>query len=338
MKTAKRILSLLLMIALLMGLSTVAFATNGAGAVDPGSGAFGEFSDDSDRGGGSTSVSRPAASKKVTLTFETNGGTQIESITVTSGTTVDLSDYITERDNYTFDGWYSDSDLTLDITKLTISKDMTIYAGWEKVDSVKNCPRDHTCPMYGYIDLDMTTWYHDGVHFCIENGLMGSTSTSDLIFEPNMTTTRAMIVTILWRLEGEPVVSYPMSFEDVADNMWYTESIRWAQSTGIVEGYSEASFGPNDIITREQLATIMWRYAKNKGYDVSSGDNISILAYGDASDISEWALTAIQWACDSGLIQGIADGAALNLAPQGNATRAQVATILYRFCESCKDE
>lgn len=193
-----------------------------------------------------------------------------------------------------------------------------------------DCDLDRDCPMYGYTDLSMTAWYHDGVHFCLEEGLMNGISNDQ--FAPNGITTRAMIVTILWRLEGKPVVNYLMQFDDVAADMWYTEAIRWAASEGIVEGYGN-NFGPNDPITREQMAAIMWRYAKYRGYDVGVGENTNILSYDDAFDVSDWAIPAMQWACGAGLINGIETGKAVNLAPNGNTTRAQAAAILYRFCK-----
>jgi len=211
-------------------------------------------------------------------------------------------------------------------------RDVTVYAVFNKTETpitTETCPCDYTCPMYPFADLDMTAWYHDGVHFCIEHGLMVGTGTN--IFEPNIATSRAMIVTILWRLEGSPIVNYAMDFEDVAADQWYTEAIRWAASEKIVEGYGNGYYGTNDAITREQMVTIMFRYAKYKGYDVSVGENTNILSYDDAFDVAEWAIPSMQWACGSGMIQGIADGNHMNLAPQGNATRAQAAAILQRF-------
>ena len=147
-----------------------------------------------------------------------------------------------------------------------------------------------------------------------------------------------MFVTVLYRLEGEPVVNYAMSFEDVVADQWYTEAIRWATSEKIVEGYGNGKFGTNDAITREQFVTIMFRYAKYKGYDVSIGENTNILSYDDAFDVASWAIPAMQWACGESLIQGIADGSKMNLAPQDNATRAQAASILQRFIENVVKE
>ena len=188
------------------------------------------------------------------------------------------------------------------------------------------------CPMYGYTDLDMTAWYHDGIHYCIERGLMNGVGSSR--FNPNGTTTRAMIVTILWRLEGSPIGNYTMDFGDVVAGQWYTEAIRWAAGEKLVEGYGNGKFGTSDAITREQLVTLLFRYAQYKGYDVSVGENTNILSYDDAFDVADWAIPAMQWACGSGIIQGIADGNQMNLAPQGNAIRAQAAAILQRFCEN----
>jgi len=192
------------------------------------------------------------------------------------------------------------------------------------------------CPSATFADLDIDAWYIDSTDFVIANGLMNGIG--DDKFDPNGTTTRAMIVTILWRLEGSPIVNYAMDFEDVDAEQWYTEAVRWAASEKIVEGYGNGKFGTNDAITREQMVTIMFRYAKYKGYDVSVGENTNILSYGDAYDVAEWAIPAMQWACGSGMIQGIADGSTMNLVPQGNATRAQAAAILQRYCENVANE
>ena len=227
---------------------------------------------------------------------------------------------------------------TVAVTKISDSKytfkmpgyDVEIDAVFAKIDTT--CPGDKTCPMYGYTDLDRTLWYHDGIHYCIEHGLMIGTGTN--IFEPNSATSRAMIVTILWRLEGSPVVNYAMDFEDVAADQWYTEAVRWAASEKIVEGYSDTAFGPTDPITREQFATILWRYAKYKGYDVSVGEDTNILSYEDAFSISEYAIPAMQWACGAGLMQG--DG--VNLTPKADATRAQAAALFQRFCENVAEK
>lgn len=182
-----------------------------------------------------------------------------------------------------------------------------------------------SCPCEDYTDLDVNAWYHDGVHYCLEENLMEGTGYET--FAPDASMTRAMIVTILWRLDGSPMGVEENSFTDVERGSWYSYAVDWAAAFGVVEGYSETAFGPGDAITREQLAAILWRYAKYRGYDVSVGGDTSILSYQDAFDVSEYAYPALQWACGAGLMEGSNE----SLLPQGTATRAQAATILYRF-------
>ena len=153
--------------------------------------------------------------------------------------------------------------------------------------------------------------------------------TSETTFGPNETTTRGMIVTILYRLEGEPEAEATSAFADVAADMYYADAVNWAAANNIVTGYDDTSFGPDDTITREQMAAILYRYAQYKGYDVTTG-GMALNEYTDAGQISEYAVPAMQWANENGLITG---STATTIEPQGNALRAEVATILMRFCE-----
>ncbi len=178
-------------------------------------------------------------------------------------------------------------------------------------------------------DIKSDDWYHDNVMYVFEKGLMSGVS--DTEFGPQVTLTRAMLVTVLWRLEGEPVVNYLMQFTDVEAESYYQEAVRWASAEGIVNGVTDTEFAPHKNITREQIATIMHRYAQYKSYDVSVGENTNILSYDDASDVSEYAISAIQYAVGSGLITGKTDS---TLNPKDNATRAEIATILKRFITS----
>ena len=191
------------------------------------------------------------------------------------------------------------------------------------------CLQDDTCPMSKYIDMNPTAWYHDGVHWALEAGVM--TGSSDIVFDPNLNTSRAMLATMLWRIEGKPVVNFAMRFEDVEADTWYTEGIRWANSAGIITGYGDTDFGPNDPVTREQLAVMLHRYAQYKGMDVSVGEDTNILSYEDAFDVSEWAVAAMQWAVCAGIIQGVDKDGTLTLAPQDASSRAVVATMLMRL-------
>ena len=175
-------------------------------------------------------------------------------------------------------------------------------------------------------DVTEGDWFYDAVRYAYETGLMDGVG--DSLFAPNSDTTRAQLVTILYRLEGEPEVSGTSGFTDVAADTWYTDAVAWAAANGIVNGVSETEFAPGKDITREQLATILFRYAEEKGYDVSARADLS--AYPDADQIQSYAAESVAWAVAEGLIQGFEDN---TLRPAGNATRAQIATILMRFCE-----
>ena len=189
--------------------------------------------------------------------------------------------------------------------------------------------RSHEPVDLPFNDVPESYWAYDAIQYVYGEGLMAGTSGST--FSPEGTTTRGQIVTILWRLSGSPVVNYLMDFDDVDPAAYYAEAIRWATSEGIAGGYGGGVFGPDDPITREQLAVMLHRYAQHEGYDVSIGEDTNILSYADAFDVSEYAVSALQWACGAGIISGTGDGSTLS--PQGRATRAQAATVLMRFCE-----
>ncbi len=180
-----------------------------------------------------------------------------------------------------------------------------------------------------FTDVPEGAWYEDAAAYVYKHGLMAGTSATT--FAPDVTTSRAMIATILWRMAGSPVVNYAMNYTDVAQGQWCSEAIRWATSEGVVTGYGNGLFGTNDPITREQLATMLWRYAQTEGYDVSIGEDTNILSYTDVANLSEYAIPAMQWAVGAGIINGTGDGSTLT--PQGQATRAQAAVMLMRFCE-----
>lgn len=262
------------------------------------------------------------------LKFETNGGTTIPPYTKKSGTVIDLNTFFTTREGFIFTGWYSDAALTNKITSIKMDGNKTVYAGWESEESHTSV---HDCPSEHLEDVDRDAWYHEYVDYVVEKGLMQGVA--DNRFAPYFTTTRAMIVTILYRLEGKPSVSGTSPFDDVAGGQWYTDAVIWANQNNIVEGYGNGKFGPMDNITREQMATVLYRYANVKGYDTSVGQDTNILSYSDAFDISDWAMEAMQWACGEGLIKGRTESA---IVPAGRAIRAEAATILIRFIKNIK--
>lgn len=178
-----------------------------------------------------------------------------------------------------------------------------------------------------FADVAADAWYADAVQYVYENGMMSGTS--ETTFSPDLTTTRGMIVTILYRLENEPTVTGTTAFTDVAADQYYANAVAWAAQNGIVSGIDATTFAPNNAITREQMAAILYRYAQFKGYDVSVKADLSV--YTDAAQVSTYATDAMAWANGAQLITGISQA---TLTPAGNATRAQVATILMRFCEN----
>ncbi len=181
--------------------------------------------------------------------------------------------------------------------------------------------KSHALP---FTDVEEDDWFREAVEFVYRSDLMAGVSGT--LFAPNMSTTRAMIVTILYRLEGEPAVTGVSSFTDVPEDTWYTQAVKWGEESGVINGYGHGLFGPEDDITREQMATILYRYAAYKGYDVSGRGDLS--AFRDGDSVGFWAVNGLSWALDAGLMAGMGNS---TLAPQGEATRAQIATILMRF-------
>jgi hypothetical protein len=196
----------------------------------------------------------------------------------------------------------------------SVSEDHTITAVFEH-------------PSNRFSDVDGSKWYREGIDYVLMAGLFNGTS--DTTFEPDTDMTRAMLVTVLWRLENEPNSTLADLFSDIASGIWYTEPVAWAAENGIVEGYDPDTFGPYDPITREQMAVILYRYASLKGYVTTAAADLS--AFSDTGDTSGWAMTAMEWAVAEGLINGVSN---TSLNPAGNASRAQVATILMRFVKN----
>lgn len=257
-----------------------------------------------------------------TLTFETNGGDSMQAIRAARGKTLDLSAYTPMRDGYDFGGWYADKDLTQRITEIKLSGSKTVYADWKKrePDAVKN----------PFADVNAGDWFYRDVLFSYEKGLMSGMDAA--AFAPYANTTRAQIAVIFYRMEGSPAVEGENSFTDVvrgSGTAWFYDAVTWAQQNGIMGGYDNSSFAPNDPITREQLAAIFYRYAQYKGYDTTQG-GMAIREFGDYESISDYAMSAMAWAVNTGLVKGDSN----LLYPKGTATRAEIAAMLHRFVEN----
>ena len=270
-----------------------------------------------DTGGGGGGYNPPVT--YYTLRFETGGGSDIPSVQGTYNTYVDLTGYVPTWRGHTFIGWYSERSLMNRVSGVYLTKDMTVYAGW-RVDENPNTGANP------FADVSEKDWFYGDVMFVYENGLM--LGTSKTTFSPYGTATRGMMATILWRMEGSPAPKGKNSFTDVEAGKWYADAITWTAENGIFAGYGKDKFGPDDPITREQLAAIFYRYADYKGYDLTVKGNLD--TFKDADKITDYAKTAMQWAVGSGLVKGKSGNL---LDPQGTATRAEIAAMLHRFIE-----
>ena len=257
--------------------------------------------EDSGNGEVESDRTRAARGDTVTLTVTPDEGYELDTLTVTDSKGEKLELTNKGGGKYTF---------KMPSGKVTVEADFVP----EKAEKLP------------FTDVPENAWYYDAVAYAYKNEWMnGTTGTT---FAPGITTSRAMIVTILHRIEGLPSIQESSAFLDVPLDAWYADAVDWAAEHGIVEGYSDTAFGPNDPITREQMAAILYRYAQYKGYDVSAKADLN--KFTDADEISNYALEALQWANAEGLINGKGDGV---LDPRGQASRAEAAAILTRFNE-----
>ena len=268
--------------------------------------------------GSVTVVESASTGETVTITVDPDSGYRLADLTVKdrSGTELEL-EYI-GNGKYTF---------VMPEGAVTVDADFTRITNVKPPVDEPDEPEEPEKDELPFVDVDDSDWFYDAVYYAYTNGLMDGVSTTQ--FAPNSNLTRGMVVTILYRLEGEPRVTGSSGFSDVASGAWYADPVTWAAANGIVNGVSGTEFAPNTDITREQLAAILFRYAEYKGYDVSGRD--SLTGYTDRGSISAYALDAMRWAVDEGLITGMT---ATTIVPQGTATRAQCATMLMRFIEN----
>ena len=250
--------------------------------------------------GGKVTVSPRSASRGrlVTLTVTPDEGYELASLTVTDGrgNTIALTD--AGNGKYTF---------TMPASRVVVNAAFQLAS-------------------LPFTDVAEGAWYYDAVAYVYRNGLMSGV-TADR-FAPDYTLDRATLATILWRLAGEPVVDYLLPFEDVPEGEWYSEAIRWAASTGIVTGTTPTTFRPTQAVTREQMAAMVHRYADYMGYDTTASSDMT--GFTDAESVNDYAVTPMSWSVAEGLISGIGT----EIRPQSSATRAQIATMLMRLCES----
>lgn len=217
-----------------------------------------------------------------------------------------------------FAGWYVQETGAMLKATDTVNRNLHIKATWS--DKL----------VLPYSDVAQDAWYYDAVCYCYTQKLMSGTSSS--VFSPAANMTRAMLVTVLWRMAGQPVVNYDMTFKDVPVGQWYTEAIRWAASEGIVSGSSAQTFGTMKDVTREQMVSILYRFANMQGKNVDVDEAQGLSAYSDGSKTAEYAVVPFIWASQMGIVSGYtaADGTK-TINPKGTATRAQVAQIIRGY-------
>ena len=261
------------------------------------------------------------------ITYDLDGGTAFgnpDSYTVESAA-ITLNE--PTKAGYVFTGWSGTDLVGEDNLTVTIpagsSGDRRYTAHWEFDPTI--IAALNPTPNVDFLDVSRTDWFYYDVRYVCENGLMNGTSRNR--FSPYGTATRGMLVTILYRMENEPRCFGSAAFSDVKPGAYYEKAVVWASQNNIVSGYTDGTFRPDAPVTREQLASILYRYTLYRGQDVSAGETTSLTGYGDAQAVSSYALPAMRWACGTGILQG-ANG---KLNPSGLATRAQLAAMLHRY-------
>lgn len=283
------------------------------------------------------SVSNGSGNRCTVKFIDSLTGNVILRNTVTKYDTVSEPDEPT-KDGYTFGGWYTDSKLVKEYDfESEVTDNLALYAKWvsdkkltsDESTSGKDDNKGTSSDSWinPFIDVKKNDWFFDSVKYVHRNGLMNGTTANT--FEPDGLVTRAMLVTVLWRAEGEPAADLAMPFTDVKDD-YYTEAVRWAASVGIVKGITETEFAPDMSITREQIATIMHRYAVYKG-TAPTGAWAIRLTYADLADISDYAAEGVMYCTLKGIMQGRDNNM---FVPQDDATRAEIAAILERYMEN----
>ena len=263
-------------------------------------------------------------SKIWSVTLVTDGGT-INSGNVTAyieGVGAVLPTDVTRR-NYIFLGWFTADNIRVTEISAADSGDKIFYAHWMAAGAIPGII-DAIGDSMRFDDVSKGDWFYKDVEYVYNEGIMDGVSKRE--FAPNETLTRAMIVKILYRIEGEPAGYRSSDFNDVESGRWYTGAVAWAAEKEIVKGYGNGKFGPNDPVTREQLAAILYRYTQYKGWSTAAASG-NLDGFKDAASVSSYAVDAMNWAVDEGLLKGANN----KLSPKSNATRAQVAAIIHRY-------
>ena len=263
-------------------------------------------------------------SKLYKVYFVTNGGTKLDPVSYKADTEIDPSEYTTTKEGDTFLGWYRDSAFTKKAEKFLLESDVTLYAKWQSDEDKPNQP-PVSPDKPPFDDITPKDWFYKDVIEMYEKGLMSGMGNGK--FEPNISTERAMVVSIIYRLEGSPAVEYKPLYSDVEEGKWYTDAIIWTSEQGISSGYPEGDFKPDQIVSRQELARFIYMYACYKGAGFKGLWDFN-LDFDDADKVGSWAKESVQWCVMNGLITGVGNNL---LAPRDISTRAQLAAIFNRF-------
>ena len=278
-----------------------------------------QTTDTADAGNGETTY---------TLTFKDGANGTEHSITTKDGETITLS--VPTRSGYTLTGWKDESGEVCTGT-MKVTGGATLTAQWSKKSSGTVTPTPTPTPEpegLPFMDINEEQWFYEAVRYVYDAELMNGVS--ETAFAPDDTLSRGMVATVLHRLAGAPAgAGESAAFPDVASGAWFAQGVAWAAAEQIVTGYDDGNFYPDGDITREELAVMLWRYAKAEGMDTDTAGDLS--AFSDASAVSAWAAEALAWCVEAGILTGRDTG---ELDPGGTATRAEAAAILMRLCET----
>ncbi|MDD4843288.1 MAG: S-layer homology domain-containing protein, partial [Anaerotignum sp.] len=259
------------------------------------------------------------ASVTRTLTFDTNGGSDISSVSKINGTAVDLKDYKPTREGYTFAGWYFDEALTKKVSNITLTASTTVYAKWTEGKELIEETEETKETKNPFTDVKDSDYYYEAVQWAVENNITSGTSSTT--FGPSNICTRAQIVTFLWKAMGSPEpTAANCAFNDVSKEAYYYKAVLWAVENNITAGATAATFEPNATVTRGQTGTFLWRGAGKPTATIAN-------PYTDVAK-DGYSYDAVLWAAENGITQGTS---ATTFSPDAPCTRGQIVTFLYKY-------
>ncbi|MDR2712689.1 MAG: S-layer homology domain-containing protein, partial [Clostridiales bacterium] len=268
--------------------------------------------------------SRSSSPASYNVNFESNGGSDVtKQIVAAGGKAAKPAD--PTKEDFVFAGWFADKELTKEYYfDISVNANLTLYAKWAEPEPE---PEAWQNP---FTDVKTGDWFYEHVQYVNSLGLMNGTSST--LFSPNVRLTRGMLVTILYRMDGEKAIDKPAGFDDVKEGMYYTDAVAWGEAKEIVKGYGDGTFKPEQTVSRQEMATVLLRYAKFIGKGAGSEVDTA-LGFVDAAKVGDWAKEGVSFCVKNGIMEGRPGNI---LDPAAFATRAEFATMLHRFAEFIK--